>query len=381
MRTDRYILSQFAGYFLFFLAAFACVIWLNRALKYLDFVLENGQAGADFAGLAILLLPNVLVTVVPVAGFAASVAATHKLYSDSELVAMMGAGISNAALMRPFVLAGFLCFVVVSLFSHFVSPQAFGRFLDLQERIRSEYLAQFIVEGEFVFPSENLVFFFGQVDPGGELTDILIRERTDKDWFIIHTAPRGELRTNSDTPHLLLVDGMVQNLREEDRTLGTVQFDSLAFDLTRFASSVGSRTRTVRETSTTQLLRGPPANADGGGGDWHRHAVVEGHGRVIRALLAFLAPIIGVSALLVSGYSRAGFLFRILLAIALMLAINSLRGVIDTEILAFPAAWPLLYVPALAGTAAVVLLASIGISRWRWRWSRIEDALFAGRIR
>ena len=175
-QTDRYFLIQVGGYFFFFLAVLTSIIWLVNIFKYLEFVLENSKAGRDFLWLAILQLPKTLEIGIPVSGFAAAVALTNRLFSDSEMVAMMGAGISGLALMRPFFLIGAVCFLAVSLIGHQIYPVAHEEFERLEDRIQSEYLVQIIKEGEFVFPDNDSVLFFGSVGSDGRLDDILVSE-------------------------------------------------------------------------------------------------------------------------------------------------------------------------------------------------------------
>ncbi len=375
MRTDRYILSQMSGYFLFFLLVFTGVIWLNRALRYVDFVLENGQAGAEFALLAVLLLPNVLEMVVPVAGFAASVALTNRLFGESELVVMMGAGIHNAVLMRPFMLFGLACLVVVGVLGHIVAPVSFGKFLDLQHRIRSEYLAQIIVEGEFVFPNETTTFFFGKTAADGALHDIVIRERPEDGPSVVHTAPYGSIGNDSPAPKLLLLDGVIQTFTHGGRTLNTVHFDSLSYDLAPFAKSTRERTGSVQEVPTPELRR---LAAAPDGGHLRDSAVAERHSRSVKALIAFLAPVIGVAAILAGGFKRTGAAFRIIVAIALMLAVNSLRGALEAEAARHPDFWWILYAAPAFGSALVLALGWVGVSSWRKTWDSIESGLAPG---
>ena len=103
---DRYILRQIFGPFVFFVVVFGGVIWLNQALRIVDVVVSNGQSGLVFAELSIYLLPKVLETVLPVAGFAAAVLLTNRLYSESELVVLMGAGRAPVMVVFPFALFG-----------------------------------------------------------------------------------------------------------------------------------------------------------------------------------------------------------------------------------------------------------------------------------
>ncbi len=377
-RTDQYFLVQVGGYFFFFLAVLTSIIWLVNIFKYLEFVLENSKAGRDFFWLAVLQLPKTLEIGIPVSGFAAAVALTNRLFSDSELVAMMGAGISGLALMRPFFLVGAACFLVASIIGHQVYPVAHERFERLEDRIQSEYLVQIMKEGEFVFPDSDSVLFFGGVGPDGGLEDILVSEHLDGGWTLIHTAPHGHLVTEGDRPGLLLDDGVIQKFDADGRTLGTAHFDQLNYSLQRYAHDETERFRLLRDMPTPEIvgkLHGHESPA------WSASAVVEINERLVKALLAFLAPLIGMSALLVSSFSRSGFLIRILVAVALMVLINLLRGIIESSVHMHPETWPALYIPVVVGAVTVCAFCAIGASRLHTNWGRFEERLSMGRTR
>ncbi len=371
-QTDKYFLIQVSGYFFFFLAILTSIIWLVNIFKYLEFVLENSRAGGDFFWLAVLQLPKTLEIGIPVAGFAAAVALTNRLFNDSELVAMMGAGISGMSLMRPFVVVGAFCFLAVSFIGHHLYPIVHESFERLEDRIQGQYLVQIIKEGEFVFPDPDSVLFFGSIDEDGHMTDILVSEHLDGGWTLIHTAPRGRLVTEGDKPGLLLENGVIQRLDPETRTLGTAHFDRLNYGLRRYANDDAQRTRSLRDMPTLEILGnlGTPNDRR-----WATLAVVEINERIVKAALSFLAPLIGISALLASSFSRSGFLFRIAVAVILMVLINLLRGVIESGVQSQPTMWPLLYAPVVVGAATVFALCMIGASRWHTSWGRVEERL------
>ena len=105
-RLDRYILRQLVAALGFFLLVFTGVIWLTQAVRLIDTVVASGQSARVFLEFSGLVLPQVLVIVLPLAGIGAALHALNKLYTDSELVVMMSAGLGPAAMLRPVAIFG-----------------------------------------------------------------------------------------------------------------------------------------------------------------------------------------------------------------------------------------------------------------------------------
>ena len=73
-RLDRYILRQLVAALGFFLLVFTGVIWLTQAVRLIDTVVASGQSARVFLEFSGLVLPQVLVIVLPLAGIGAALA-------------------------------------------------------------------------------------------------------------------------------------------------------------------------------------------------------------------------------------------------------------------------------------------------------------------
>src|SRR4051794_21610068 len=97
----------------FFVLVFTGVVWLTQAVRLIDTVLASGQPARIFLEFSALVLPQVFVIVLPLAGLGAALYALDKLYSDSELIVMMGAGVGPLAMLRPIAMFGALIAVAM----------------------------------------------------------------------------------------------------------------------------------------------------------------------------------------------------------------------------------------------------------------------------
>lgn len=350
---DRYVLRQLVGPFLFFMVIFGGILWLNQALRIVDVVINNGQSGAVFAELSLYLLPKVLETVVPVAAFAAAVFLTNRLYSEAELVVFMGVGHGPANATFPFFVFGLVCFGIMSVLVHFVTPLALSKFQDRQYEISKEFLTQFVAAGEFASPEDGVTVFFGHAEPNGQLTEIMINDSRDPTVTVTHTARSGQVISAGEEAKLVLQDGAIQQFYPEDRTLSTIDFDKLNYDLSQFAKDVGLRRIKNEEMFTWTLFGSGKANA-----------VLDTHDRIVKSLLTIIVPALGAIVLLSAGFSRSGFFARIAVGVVFMVAINSARGVVQNLAEGGGVSLILLYLPIIGAALVVLIMVRAGQAPW-----------------
>ncbi|MBE9477241.1 MAG: LPS export ABC transporter permease LptF [Proteobacteria bacterium] len=357
--VDRYIVRQLAGPFLFFLFVFGGIIWLNQALRIVDVVVENGQPGMVFVELSIYLLPRVLESVFPVAAFAASLFLTNRLYAESEYAVMMAAGLSPLVFARPFIIFGAINFVLVLTLANYITPISNNAFQQRQHEIRQEYILQLVKVGEFITPQKGVTFYFGALRDDGLLEDILIREVKDPTKQMVHTAPTGRLIDNKNDTKLVLINGTFQQYDQNTRRLNVIKFDSFSYDLTQFSKNIGPRKLRANATTTPNL---PWSIAHAEGAD--KFKAIEAQSRLVKSLFSLFMPLLGAAILFSGSFSRAGFYYRIVFAVVLLLGLNTMRGATQSFVAKSPSLSFLLYSPVAISLAIIVLLIFITVKGW-----------------
>src|SRR5690348_9012990 len=100
-RLSRYVLRQLIEPVLLFTFLLTVVIWLSQSLRLLDLVINRGQSAVTFVYLTVMMLPQLLVIILPIAYFGGTLYGLHRLNTESELVVMNAAGFSRAQLALP----------------------------------------------------------------------------------------------------------------------------------------------------------------------------------------------------------------------------------------------------------------------------------------
>src|SRR5437588_10107673 len=133
---DRYILRQCLSVMLFVTAVLTVTVWLAQSLRLVDLIVNRGLSAEIFAYLALLILPRFLDIVLPIGAFIAVLFVFNRLISESELVVMRAAGLSQLALAKPvFPLAGGGFLILLSMSAYFL-PASHREFKALQFEIR-----------------------------------------------------------------------------------------------------------------------------------------------------------------------------------------------------------------------------------------------------
>jgi len=111
-RLSFYILRQLLGPVALLTLLMTGVIWLVSILPLLDLVINRGQSAPTFLYLIMLLLPQLLMIILPIAFFFAALLTLQRLSGDSELVVMASAGYSLRQLAAPVLAAAAIVMVL-----------------------------------------------------------------------------------------------------------------------------------------------------------------------------------------------------------------------------------------------------------------------------
>lgn len=359
---DRYILSQFMTLFGFFALVLVSVYWINRAVSLFEQLISDGQTALVVLEFTALTLPLVISVVLPIAAFAASAYGTNRLSSESELVAMQATGMSPWRMARPVLVFGVLVALMVALLVHAVVPMARGRLADRQAEIAQNVTAQFLRAGAFQYPVRGVTLYIRDIAADGRLVDFFLEDARNPDSQTTYTSTEALLVRTDEGPRLVMMQGMVQNLRHAGnrQSLSVTRFSELAYDLGTLIDTGESRKRDLRAYSTLRLLDPDPELLAATGATRDR-ALAEAHERLAKPFQAPVAALLGFGMLLLGGFSRFGVWRQVVWAVVALIVVQFLSTAAENQVAGNASRWPLIYVSPLVGAAiccAVLWLAA-----------------------
>jgi lipopolysaccharide export system permease protein len=353
-----YVLRQIIGPFLLFTLLLTLVVWMTQSLRLLDLVINRGQSAGIFAYLTMLMVPSLLVVIVPIAFFGATLYALNKLNNDSELVVMWSAGVSRLQLAIPVFAAASAAMIITYSCSLYLMPLGQRVMKDKVFDIRADIGAAILREGAFTTPSDGLTVFIRELSPGGEIRGILVHDNREPKRPVTYLAESGVLAQTQEGARLIMLNGNIEQGEESGSRLSRLKFDRYVFDLDQYASP---QRASDRETSERYLWELFNPQFIGPGQEMRRGVYFsEAHNRLSGPLYCLTFALIALAATAKDRMTRGSYALRLagaaLMGAALRLVGYAVQGLATRN----PALSLVLYILPLAGSAiAVAILADI----------------------
>ncbi|MBV8800529.1 MAG: LptF/LptG family permease [Alphaproteobacteria bacterium] len=348
-----YVLRQTMGPILLFTVLLTLVIWLSQSLRLLDLVINRGQSAPTFAYLTLMMLPQLLVIILPIAFFGGTLYGLHRLNVESELVVMSAAGYSRAQLAVPVLAAGAIVMGLTYLCALYLMPLGQRQMRAEVMSIRGDIGAAILSEGNFNAPVRGLTIFVRELDPDGHIHAILVHDNRNLDRPTTYIAQGGVLAQTAAGPRLIMLNGTVEQSSVRGAHLSVLRFERYVFDLDQFAEQQHQQSLQTSERFLSELFW--PRLTKDPGGRTHRVLLAEGHNRLSAPLYCLTFALIALAAVVRSRRGRGTYTLRLTNA-ALGAGLLRLLGY-GAQGLAVrhPAACAMLYlIPALGAVVAVL---------------------------
>ena len=107
-----YVLRQLFVGMVLVTIGLTCIIWLSQSLRFVEMIVNQGVTASTFIYLTMLMLPNFLTVILPIALFCVTLFIYSKLVSDHEIVIMRAAGESQIALAKPAIIMALIVVIL-----------------------------------------------------------------------------------------------------------------------------------------------------------------------------------------------------------------------------------------------------------------------------
>ncbi|MDA5094485.1 LptF/LptG family permease [Aliiroseovarius sp. KMU-50] len=324
-KIDRYILAQLLVQFGFAGLVLVLLFWINRAVRLFDQIIASGETALVFLEFSAMILPGVIVFVLPIAAFTASVTVINRLNVESELVVAQVTGFGPFRLARPVWAFGVLAALFMLVLTHVLVPMSQLRFAERQAEISENVTARFLTEGSFVHPAEGITLYIREITTEGELLDLFLSDEREIETGGVqatYTAQKALILNTEDGPRLLMFEGLAQILSPDGR-LTTTGFDEFTYDVSELLTGPVIGNRTLRQLYTPEMLTPTPALLKETG-ETALALRAEAHFRNAQAFYVIVAALTGYSMLIVSGFSRFGMWRQVVISIGVVASFQTL---------------------------------------------------------
>lgn len=347
----RYVLRQLFAGMILVSAGLTCIIWLSQSLRFVEMIVNRGVSAGTFVYMTMLLLPNFLTVILPIALFTIIVFTYSKMVTDRELVVMRAAGVSQFGLAKPALIITLLTLIFGYLLNLYLLPESYRAFRLLQWEIRNTYSHVLLKEGAFNPISDTVTVYIRERSPDGQLLGILVHDERDPVAPVTLMAERGALVDTGKGPRVVMYNGNRQTIGANAK-LSILYFDRYVFEVPTSTESISDRFREPRERSMSELVN--LEDAEGVNQlDWGKYKV-ELHKRFVTPLLGVGYAMVGLACLLYGPITRRSQTMRIVTAVSIMIALQGLalglENIIAKKLVLMPLFYVLAFLPMLAGT-------------------------------
>ncbi|MBO6827053.1 MAG: LptF/LptG family permease [Sneathiella sp.] len=235
---NRYIMRQLLVPTLFVTFALTGVIWLSQTLQFVEKLIE-GLPISTFLTLTVLLLPGILKYTLLLGLFFGTLFAFNKLYSESELVVMWSAGLSNGSLTRAAVYLATAVMLLLYLFNFLLTPYGLRTVRELRVEWRESLASVVLKEGVFNSLSSNVTVYIREKTSDGSLLGILVHDETIPEKPVTYMAEEGAFITTEQGPRFFMRKGNIQEVQKEEAKLSILYFDDYTLDLSQYEQQTG----------------------------------------------------------------------------------------------------------------------------------------------
>ncbi|MDA0786776.1 MAG: LPS export ABC transporter permease LptF [Proteobacteria bacterium] len=314
-----YIFRQLASAALFVAGALILLISLFGSLRLIDFIVNRGLPITVLFEMTALNLPKFMAVVLPIAIFAAIIVVYNKLTNDSELIVMRAAGVGQISLARPGLILGVLGVLIGYALQLYLVPAATHAFKLQQFNYRNSYGSVLLQEQRFNTPVNGLTIYVRERSGEGELRGIFAHDSRDPERPVTYTAERGTASHTDQGTRVVLFNGSQQEVNKDTGRLTLFNFDQYSLDLSLLSPDVSTRWREPEERFLDSLLWPGDGLHDRA---YSTQLIAEGHRRLTSPLSILAFAAVAMAVLLSGDMNRRGQTSRILLAIALVFAIQ-----------------------------------------------------------
>ncbi len=309
-KLSTYVLKQLIGPVALFAFLMTCVIWLTQALHFLDLIINRGQSAATFVYLSILVIPNLLVIILPLAFFFGCLYALSRLQSDSELVVMASVGFSRSQMAVPVLVAAVLVMTLTYVCGLYLMPAGQRALSHKIGDISADIGTAVLNEGTFNTPSKGLTVFIREIDNEGGIHGVLVHDNRNPKSTVTYLAESGLIVQTPAGARLIMVDGTIEMSGKRGARLNVLKFQRDVVDLDQFGSKAQASERRTNERYLRELLFPDPSLSP----KLRRAFLAEAHNRLSQPLYCLAFGLIALAAVIRGRRARGAHVLRMTLA-------------------------------------------------------------------
>ena len=231
----RNFLKDCLIFFTIALISGSTIIWVFQAVNYLDIIIDDGRNYLVYLQYSLLNFPKILTRIFPFAFFFSFSYVISKYEIKNELIIFWNNGVKKINFINYFFIVSIFLLLIQIILTTIIVPKSQNLARNLMRTSEFNFVENFIKVKKFNATINNLTIYSEDKDNNESYKNIYIKRKiNDKDFQIIF-AKKGEFKTNSNNPTLLLYEG--ENINISNENITNFSFEKSEFNLSPFSSN------------------------------------------------------------------------------------------------------------------------------------------------
>src|SRR5258706_5826711 len=231
---ERYVFRTILPYIVASLILLTAILFAQQTGRYFEPIFHGVMPSSFVYGLALALLPTVLVFTIPMAVLSGTIIGLGRMGSDSELVAMRAAGVSTWRMLWPALALGLIAAAATGWLNLKAAPRAQQQLKSVAIRSALYKLDSPVEPRTFTTDIPNKVIYVRDGDKArGQWGRVFIQSQQPGHPTILITARLGRIDSSTEKSELVLQDAMRTTLpapEAHDQSFVVERLDLLRID-------------------------------------------------------------------------------------------------------------------------------------------------------
>jgi lipopolysaccharide export system permease protein len=153
---ERYVLKTIFPYGVAALLLLTAILFVQQTGRYFETIFRGVMPAEFVYGLALALLPTVLIFTIPMAVLCGTIIGLGRMSSDSELVAMRAAGISTWRTLWPALVVGLIATAAAGYLNLVEAPRSRSSYARWYGARSTNWIARWPLPSPTTFPIRHL---------------------------------------------------------------------------------------------------------------------------------------------------------------------------------------------------------------------------------
>ncbi len=350
--TTKYISKSLFSSAILVILILTSIIWLTQSLRLLEMMVNSSAPISLFLKMIMFSIPKFMEVIIPIAVTVSVIFVYSKMIADNEIVIMRSSGISPLMIAKPALIVAGAMTLFLFINMAFISPIALTKLQNLKQIVKAEYSVFLLREGVFNPISKDLTVYLRERGKKGELKGLLIHDtRPVNKTPVTIVAKRGVMVSAENEPKVLIYDGMRQQFNSKTQSLSKLEFEQYTLEISNFQAKIKKRWRYAKERTLFELLR--PNLEDSRIEKYIKPFKAEAYRRIIIPFNNIGYTLIALSCLLLGSFNRRGQSKKIIIAVCLVLLMQSvymgLTNIMRSDFWAIPVLYMAVIIPIIIG--------------------------------